>query len=53
LNGASLAIFDTSIYIDNLRSGRFKEEIGATVITGNAVDFTAIRESTNFNLICW
>jgi predicted nucleic acid-binding protein len=27
LSAANLAILDTSIYIDNLRSGRFKEEI--------------------------
>jgi predicted nucleic acid-binding protein len=27
LSGASFAILDTSIYIDNLRSGRFKQEI--------------------------
>jgi predicted nucleic acid-binding protein len=27
LIAANLAIFDTSVYIDNLRSGRFKQEI--------------------------
>jgi predicted nucleic acid-binding protein len=27
LNAANLAILDTSVYIDNLRSGRFKDEI--------------------------
>jgi predicted nucleic acid-binding protein len=27
LTAANLAILDTSIYIDNLRSGRFKQEI--------------------------
>jgi predicted nucleic acid-binding protein len=27
LIAASLAMFDTSVYIDNLRSGRFKQEI--------------------------
>jgi predicted nucleic acid-binding protein len=27
LSAANLAIFDTSVYIDNLRSGRFKSEI--------------------------
>jgi len=27
LSAANLAIFDTSVYIDNLRSGRFKDEI--------------------------
>ena len=27
LNGANLAILDTSVYIDNLRAGRFKQEI--------------------------
>jgi predicted nucleic acid-binding protein len=27
--------------------------IGATVITSNAADFTAIRECTNFKLVCW
>jgi predicted nucleic acid-binding protein len=27
LTAASLAILDTSVYIDNLRSGRFKQEI--------------------------
>jgi predicted nucleic acid-binding protein len=137
LSGANFAVLDTLIYIDNLRSGRFEEEIlglpfvircsavvlaelsrgarsremkrfvadlaknllvvapnerewgesgrivsriassrgydvhktrevhfdvlialtarriGATVITCNAGDFTAIREFTHFNLICW
>ena len=137
LSGANLAVLDTSIYIDNLRSGRFEEEIlglqfvircsavvlaelsrgarsrqmktfvddlaknlrviipnerewlesglivnriatstgydvhktreihfdvlialtarriGATVITCNEADFTAVRQFTNFNLICW
>ena len=27
MNAANLAILDTSVYIDNLRSGRFKQEI--------------------------
>jgi predicted nucleic acid-binding protein len=27
LPAANLAIFDTSVYVDNLRSGRFKQEI--------------------------
>jgi predicted nucleic acid-binding protein len=27
LSTANLAILDTSVYIDNLRSGRFKQEI--------------------------
>jgi hypothetical protein len=27
LNAANLAVLDTSVYIDNLRSGRFKDEI--------------------------
>jgi predicted nucleic acid-binding protein len=27
LTGANLAVLDTSVYIDNLRSGRFKQEI--------------------------
>jgi predicted nucleic acid-binding protein len=27
LTAANLALFDTSVYIDNLRSGRFKQEI--------------------------
>ena len=137
MRGANLAVLDTSVYIDNLRSGRFEAEIlglefvircsavvlaelsrgarsramkefvdglaknlrviapnerewiesgrivnriaaakgydvhktreinfdvlialtarrmGATVITCNAVDFTAIQKFTHFNLICW
>jgi predicted nucleic acid-binding protein len=137
LSTANLAILDTSIYIDNLRSGRFEEEIlnlqflvrcsgvvlaelsrgarspemkkfvdglaknlqviapnerewvqsgyivnriatskgydihktreihfdvlialtarrvGATVVTCNTADFIAVREFTNFKLLCW
>ena len=39
LSAANLAILDTSVYIDNLRSGRFKDEILALpyVIRSSAV----------------